>query len=195
MPKVITSTTDMQQAYHCENNHQFTHSISQHTLRQAMRKPWRGEGCRVCFCSSNPLEYSSLRIKYMRFELFFPQNQNISCLSYPPEIQNSSMASIVSLTNLYPISNINTIASVYVNKICLWLNKICLKLNSRKSSLSKSPRGSPPSGGRPDLAYLELFDLVCGQNNLRVFKIIFGDKKVCWCFTLIIFKLIYFSLF
>lgn len=164
MPKVITSTQ-----LTCNKPTTVKTITNLHILLvntpwgRLWGKPWRGEGCRVCFCSSNPLEYSSLRIKYMwDLNCSFPRTRIYLVYHIFQRFRIPVWPAAYHWPNLYPISNINTIASVYVNKICLWLNKIVTKLNSRKSSLSKSPRGSPQSGGRPDLAYLELFDLVCG---------------------------------
>ena len=114
------------------NNHWFTHSVGQPTLRQALREAlerwlyecvfalqilwnihhWGQNICEIRIVLSPELEYNIYLVYHILQRFRIP--------AWPI---------VYHWSNLYPISNINTIASVYVNKICLWLNKIVQSQN------------------------------------------------------------------
>jgi len=80
--------------------------------------------------------------------------------------------------NLYPISNINTIASVYVNKICLWLNKIVShKIKQQKILPEEKAMWFSAIWWQTRFSIPRIIWLGMWVEQLKSFKTNFGDKK------------------
>ena len=150
---------------------------------------------RVCFCSSNPLEYSSLRIKYMwDLNCSFPRTIIDLVYHILQRFRIPVWPAVYHWPTLYPVSNINTIASVYVNKICLWLNKIVShKIKQQKILPEEKSMWFSTIWWQTTFSIPRIIWLGRWVEQLKSFKNNFGDKKFAGVLLfLIIFKLIYF---